>query len=447
MKHDFYVYFLIAFCICNLTSATESDPPNIILVMSDDQGWGDLGCYGSRLIQTPHLDRMAAEGTRFTNCYSGSAVCAPTRCVLMTGLHSGHCTRRDNRPSVGKGPYYKRPLVPLKPEDITVATVLKKAGYVTGGFGKWGLGDFDTTGAPAKHGFDEFYGYLDQVHAHNYYTDRLWDTDQYVALPENKGKSKAVWSHDLIMERALHFVEKNQNQRFFLYLPVTLPHGKYEMPSLAPYEDRAWTKNEKTHAAMVTRLDKDMGELFALLKKLNLDKNTIVFFTGDNGPNKPLLARMKSAGPFKGTKRSLNEGGIRCPMIVRWPDHVPAGRVSEFAWSHTDILATISDLAAVQDIPDTDGVSVVPTLMGKKQKPLEYIYWEFHNPFHQAIRKDHWKGIRFGLKEPVKLYDLSNDPEETRDLAAQHPELARKLADLLDGARTVSPHWPGQDTQ
>lgn len=444
--NNYTLLFCAVVVIGSRTShAGDTARPNIIFVMSDDQGWGDLGCYGSELIRTPHLDQMASEGLRFTDCYSGSAVCAPTRCVLMTGLHTGHCTRRDNRPAVGKQSYYKRPLIPLASTDVTVATTLKSAGYTTGGFGKWGLGDFDTTGAPAKHGFDRFYGYLDQVHAHDYYTDRLWATDRYEGLPGNKNGKKTVWSHDLIIERSFDFIRNNRNNAFFLYLPVTPPHGKYEIPSLEPYEDKDWTKTEKSHAAMITRLDADMGKLFALLKELGLDQKTIVFFTGDNGPNKPLLARLKSAGPFTGTKRSLREGGIRCPMIVRWPEKVPEGKVSDFAWSHTDVFATLCELAGAENIPATDGVSVLPVLLGKPQEALDYLYWEFHQPFHQAIRRNNWKGMRFGLKEPLRLYNLTDDPAETTDVSDQHPEITAQLTKLMNNARTVSPNWPGKD--
>ncbi|MBL7222373.1 MAG: arylsulfatase [Candidatus Brocadiae bacterium] len=423
--------------------AAPARKPNIIFIMVDDLGYGDLGCYGQKLIRTPHLDRMAAEGTKFTDCYAGSAVCAPTRCVLMTGLHSGHCTRRGNRakadlPGEGKN----RGLVPLRPTDYTVATHLRKAGYVTGGIGKWGLGNPGTTGSPDKHGFDHFYGYLDQVHAHSYYPTWLWRNDQRQELAGNQGGKRQQYAHDLFEADTLDFIRRSKGKPFFLYLPYTIPHGKYEVPDTAPYTAQPWPKTQKNYAAMITRVDATVGKLFALLRELGLDEHTLVFFTSDNGPNPPFLKLFHSAGGLRGIKRSLYEGGIRMPMIVRWPGKVPAGKTSDFVWTHTDFFPTACELAGTALPKGLDGMSVLPTLLGSLQKPHDALYWEFHAPFHQAVRMGRWKGVRFGTDEPLELYDLATDRGEKTDITAQHPDVVRRIETFLATARTESPYWP-----
>ena len=419
--------------------------PNIIFVMLDDAGYGDFGCYGQKKIRTPVMDRMAAEGTRFTQCYTGSPVCGPCRCILMTGLHSGHCTRRGNRaranpPGEGKD----RGLVPLRPNDVTVAAVLRKAGYATGGFGKWGLGNPGTTGSPDKHGFDDFFGYLDQVHAHSYYTTWLWRNGKRVALSGNEGGRKGQYSHDLIAAAALEFIRTHKDRPFLLYLPYTLPHGKYEIPSDAPYSDEPWPQQAKNYAAMITRADRDVGRVLALLKELGLDEDTIVFYTSDNGPNPPFVKAFDSAGGLRGVKRSLYEGGIRMPMVVRWPGKVPAGKVSDFAWTFADFFPTACELAGAKPPKGLDGMSVLPTLLEKKQKPHEMLYWEFHSPFHQAVRMGKWKGVRFGTEMPLALYDVEADPRETKDLAADQPGVVRRMEAHLKTARTETPYWPAR---
>jgi len=425
--------------------AAPAAKPNIIYIMADDLGYGDLGSFGQKLIQTPHLDRMAAQGTRFTHAYAGSAVCGPTRCVLMTGLHTGHCTRRDNRakanlPGEGKD----RGLVPLAPDDVTVADVLGKAGYTTAGIGKWGLGNPGTTGVPEKHGFHHFYGYLDQVHAHSYYADYLLRDGARVALDGNKGGKRTQYTHDLFAEATLDFIRKHRDRPFFLYLPYTLPHGKYEVPSDAPYTDKGWSQQHKNYAAMITRLDHTCGQILSLLGELGLDERTIVFFTSDNGPNPPFLERFGSGGGLRGIKRQLYEGGIRVPTIVRWPGRVPAGRVSDFPWSHADFLPTAAALAGIEPPKGLDGVSVVPTLLGKEQAPHDFLYWEIHSPFQQAVRAGKWKAIRFGTEEPLELYDLAADPAEKRDVAARHPDVAKRIEAYLATARSPSKYWPSK---
>jgi len=410
---------------------------NIIFVMLDDAGIGDFGCYGQKSIATPVMDRMAAEGTRFTQAYTGSPVCGPCRCILMTGLHSGHCTRRGNRakanpPGEGKD----KGLVPLRAEDVTIAAMLKRAGYVTGGFGKWGLGNSGTTGAAEKHGFDEFYGYYDQVHAHDYYTNYLIRNGQREEVAGRK------YSHHLIADAAMDFIRTNKDKPFFLYLPYTLPHGKYVIPDNAPYTDKNWSEIEKNYAAMISLADRDVGRMLKLLKELDLDENTIVFYTSDNGPNRQFLKQFHSAAGLRGTKRSLYEGGIRMPMVVRWPGKVPAGAVSDFVWTFTDVMPTAAAIAGIEPPAGLDGMSVLPTLLGKKQSSHEMLYWEFHSPFHQAVRAGRFKGVRFGTKQPLALYDIQADRAETTDIADKHPEIVKKMEAFLATARTDSPYWP-----
>jgi len=429
-------------------SARARRKPNIVFVMLDDAGIGDFGCYGQKKIRTPVMDRMAAEGMRFSQCYTGSPVCGPCRCILMTGLHSGHCTRRGNRakanpPGAGKD----RGLVPLRTEDRTVAALLKKAGYVTGGFGKWGLGNAGTTGSPDKHGFDDFFGYLDQVHAHDYYTTWLWRNGKRVALKGNESGGKKQYSHDVIAEAAMGFIRANKDKPLFLYLPYTLPHGKYVVPDDAPYSKEPWPQQHRNYAAMITRADRDVGRVLGLLKELGLDEDTIVFYTSDNGPNPPFLKTFDSAAGLRGTKRSLYEGGIRMPMVVRWPGKVPAGVVSDFAWTFADFLPTAAEIAGARAPEGLDGMSVLPTLLGKPQKPHESLYWEFHSPFHQAVRIGRLKGVRFGTKMPLELYDLKADPAEKSNVAASHPDVVRRMEALLKTARSDTPYWPALPTR
>lgn len=422
--------------------ALAADRPNIIFVMADDQGYGDLGCYGSKHVQTPAMDQLAREGMRFTDCYSGSAVCGPTRAVLMTGLHPGHARRRDNTAKARLDDFPDRPLVPLRESDVTIASVLKEAGYATGGFGKWGIGNPGTTGTPEQHGFDHFYGYLDQVHAHTFYTHELWRDGKMEPLPGNENGKEGTYSHDVIADAALDFIRKYQDQPFFLYLPYTPPHGKYVVPSDAPYSDKPWSQTVKNYAAMITRMDGDVAEMMALLKELKIDEKTIVFYTSDNGPNRPFLKDLNSGGPFRGIKRDLYEGGIRCPMIVRWPGKVEAGTVSDFAWTHKDFFATACELAGIKAPSGLDSVSVLPTLLGKDQSPQPYLYWEIFSPFHQAVRMGDWKVVRFGTEEPMELYDLRSDIAESKNIAKQHPEVVAKIAQIMINARTDDPYWP-----
>ena len=309
-----------------------ADGPNIVFIIVDDMGWMDLGCYGSRHIKTPNINRMAAEGMRFMQAYSGCTVCAPARSVLMTGLHMGHTPVRGNTGGI-----------PLLDEDITVAEVLKKAGYVTGGFGKWGLGEVGTTGVPEKQGFDEFFGYYHQVHAHDYWTPYLWQNSKKVPITGEEGSAER-YSHNWIFMKTLDFISRNKDKTFFCYAPWTPPHGKYQIPESDPawqmYKDKPWPRNAKVAAAMDTMLDRHVGLLLTLLKKLNIDENTIVFFVSDNGAAQRFDGVLDSSGPIRGFKRSLYEGGIRVPMIVRWPGKIAPAKLSNLQCSFADVIPT-----------------------------------------------------------------------------------------------------------
>jgi len=426
--------------------------PNIIFILADDLGYGDLGCYGQEVIQTPHLDRMAAEGMRFTQCYAGSTVCAPARCALMTGLHTGHCLIRGNK------------RVPLRPRDVTVADVLQEAGYTNGLIGKWGLGNEDTTGIPREQGFDYFFGYLDQVHAHNYYPEYLWRNEERVPLPGNVeiepqvSGERTTYSHDLLTEEALQFVRRHQADPFFLYLAYTIPHANnergnvkgdgMEVPDYGPYADKDWPDPQKGHAAMITRMDRDIGQLFDTLRALGLDDDTLVIFSSDNGPHREGGADpefFNSRGGMRGIKRDLYEGGIRVPTLARWPGRVPAGVSSDQVWAFWDFLPTAAALAGGTAPEGIDGISMLPALLGRDdaQQQHEHLYWEFHEGgFKQAVRMGDWKAVRPGTDEPVELYDLAEDPGETRDLAAAHPEHIARANGLFQTSRTESEHWP-----
>jgi arylsulfatase A-like enzyme len=407
--------------------------PNIIFIVADDLGYGDLGCYGQPVIQTPHLDTLAAEGMRFTDCYAASTVCAPSRWCLMTGLHTGHAHTAANKAL-------------LYPEDLTVADILKSAGYTTAGIGKWAMGNPGTTGLPGLQSFDQWFGYLDQGHAHTYYPVFLWRNDTMHWLRANFECRKAVYSHDLLTEEALQFILGNQAYPFFLYLAYTIPHANNELfsitgngmeiPSDAPYSDEDWPQVEKSFAAMVTRLDRDIGMLVKLLQECGLDDNTIIFFTSDNGPHEEgghQVGFFGSAGPLRGWKRSLYEGGIRVPMLVRWPDVISPGSISDHAWAFWDVLPTLADLAGVEAPANIDGQSIVPTLLGQTQQDHEYLYWSYlqDNILSQAVRMEHWKGVRNQPSDNIELYDLRRDIGETKNLAAQYPETIADMGQIM----------------
>ncbi len=443
------------------TTGIKTKRPNIIFILADDLGYGDVGCFGQKTIQTLNIDRLADEGMRFTDHYAGSTVCAPSRCCLMTGLHSGHALIRGNA------------RVPLRPSDVTVAGLLKQAGYATGIIGKWGLGEAESTGIPNKQGFDYWFGYLNQRHAHNYYPKYLWRNEQKVELenevthiiegtdrsPGGVATKRVEYSHDLFAEEALRFVEKNRDNPFFLYLAFTIPHANneagdkgMEVPSYGPYTDRDWPGPQKGHAAMITRMDGDIGRLMAKIKALGLDENTFVFFSSDNGPHKEGggdPAFFKSAGPLRGYKRALYEGGIRVPAIAHWPGKIKPGSVTDHISAFWDFLPTCCDLADIKTPEGIDGISMLPTLLGQgsRQKKHEFLYWEFHEQGkRQAVRMGDFKGIRQNVQKnpngPVELYYLKNDIGEQNNVAKQHPQIVAKIEDIMRSARTPSENWP-----
>lgn len=418
-----------------------NEKPNIIFIMADDLGYHDVGCYGQTKIQTPHLDQMATEGTRFTNCYSGSTVCAPSRSVLMTGQHTGRTTVRGNFSRVNS---VSDGRVPLLESDTTVAEVLKQAGYVTGLTGKWGLGEPGTSGIPNKQGFDEWLGYLNQQHAHSYYPEYLWRNKEKLIVEGNLDGKRKTYSHDLFSEFAFDFIELNQDTSFFLYLPYTIPHLKYEIPDIGSYSDSLWSEKEKIHAAMITRMDRDIGRIFQRLKDLKIDNKTIVFFCSDNGAAQRWEGRFNSSFPLKGQKRDLYEGGIRIPMLVRYPEKVPAGKVSDQPWYFPDVLPTLAELAGTTFPRNVNGISVLPLLFGKNQDTGDRLfYWEFwEGGFQQAARWKNWKAIKKGSNDGIELYNLDTDVSEEKNLASQFPDIVKKFEQSFKTERLSSPYWP-----
>lgn len=421
------------------------EKPNIVFIMVDDMGYADLGCYGGNQIQTPNIDRLAARGMRFTQAYSGCTVCAPARSTLMTGYHMGHTSVRSNSGGAS-----------LRDDDVTVPEVLNEAGYVSGGFGKWGLGDVRTPGVPERQGFETFFGYYHQVHAHSYYPEYLWHSGRKVLLPGNADGARRQYTHYDIFDETLKFIRKNEDRPFFCYAPWTPPHDKYEIPDDEPavelYKDKPWPEDAKVVAAMDTMIDRHVGQLVGLLEELKLDRRTIVFFCSDNGAAQRFDGVLDSSGPLKGRKRSMYEGGIRVPMIAYWPGEIEAGTTSDLCWAFHDFLPTAAELAGVDSPKGIDGISIVPTLLGedtvgRKQQQHEYLYWEYENinwktytmrpeTRMQAVRMGNWKGVRPAPNDPLEVYDLSTDLGEERNLAADKPEIAARLESILKSART-----------
>jgi arylsulfatase A-like enzyme len=419
--------------------------PNIIFILADDLGYGDLGSYGQRSIKTPNLDRMAQEGMRFLQFYAGAPVCAPSRASFITGLHQGHALIRGNTD-------VNNQRISLRPDDTTVAQVLKSAGYRTGVIGKWGLGEPDTSGIPNRKGFDYWFGYLNQNHAHNYYPDYLWRNEERVTIPPH------TYSHDLFTQEALEFIRRERAQPFFLYLAYTIPHANNELgrktgngmevPSDAPYSSESWPQQQKNYAAMVTRMDRDVGKISDLLRELNLDQNTVIFFTSDNGPQgkdeggfDPMF--FNSSGSLRGIKRELYEGGIREPMIVSWPGTIKAGAVSQQTWAIWDFLPTAAAIAGEPPPRQIDGISMLPVLLGKHQSSHRFLYWEFHEgSYIQAVLLGRWKALRRGPGSPVELYDLETDVREARNVASKQPAMVRRIVEIMEREHVESKHWP-----
>ncbi len=434
---------LVAGALTPLQSAEP--PPNLIFILSDDLAQGDLGVYGQRLIRTPRLDRMAREGTRYTQAYSGTSVCAPSRASLLTGLHTGHSPIRGNWEIQPEGQ------LPLPAETPTVAEVLKRAGYATAAMGKWGMGMFDTSGSPLRKGFDHFFGYNCQRHAHSYFPTYLYRDDRRFDLPGNTGTGVGpVYAQDLIQENVLRWVRAQRDRPFFLYYAITLPHSRFEINDLGEYAREPWTDQQKAYAAMVTRLDRDVGQLLDLLQELGLDGRTLVMTAGDNGssfdPDSEIGRRFNQASNgLRGYKRGLYEGALRQAALARWPGVVPAGRVSDEPWAFWDFLPTAAELAGVRLPADhrTDGRSLVEFLRGGPVPRRDFFYWELHEqrPL-QAARFGDWKAVRNAHDQPIELYDLARDPGERANLAAAHPDQVARAATIFQSEHTPDPRWP-----
>jgi arylsulfatase A-like enzyme len=446
MKRIACLALLGAMAVTLSAAEPASRPPNIIFILADDLGWGDLGCYGQKKIKTPNLDRLAAEGMRFTSAYAGSTVCGPSRCALLTGLHTGHCRIRGNSTEQ----------YPLRPDDLTVTEILKRAGYATACLGKWGLGDQGSTGVPRKKGFDEFFGYLTHKHAHDYYPSFLWRNEDQFLMPKNQNGAKGDYASDWFTRAARNFIRDSAAKPFFLYLAYTTPHANnerqraeglgMEVPGDEPYTKENWPQPEKNKAAMITRMDADIGTILTRLKELKLDEQTVIFFSSDNGPHKeggndPEF--FDSNGPWRGLKRDLTEGGIRVPFLARWPGRIAPGQVSDLPIAFWDFAATAAELAGAPAPKTTDGISFAPTLLGRaQQKRHEHLYWEFHERgFQQAVRFDDWKAIRPGAGKAVELYNLAADPGETLNVAGANPTLVAKAVAWFNSARTESERW------
>ncbi|MEO6070485.1 MAG: arylsulfatase [Chitinophagaceae bacterium] len=442
--------------------------PNVVFILADDLGYGDLGCYGQEKIETPNIDRLAAGGMKFTQFYAGTSVCAPSRASLLTGLHTGHTAVRGNLEIEPEGQ------LPIPDSAFTMAELFKEKGYTTGAFGKWGLGYPGSEGVPEKQGFDQFYGYNCQRQSHNYFPDHLWKNDQRINL-SNTLTHQVQYAPDLIQQQALSFVEANQHNPFFLYLAYTLPHAGLQLPEgdkvFEAYKKKFNEQPKKVsqtwngvgyqpqayphaaYAAMVTKLDEYVGEVVARLKSLGLDKNTLIVFTSDNGPhreggNTPEF--FDSNADLKGIKRDLTEGGIRVPMIAYWPTKIKANKVVDQAGAFWDFMPTFSQLIKEPLPVKTDGISLVPTLQSKskrKQKQHDYLYWEFHEDGgRQAVRMGNWKAVREGVMKnpggPIALYDLSTDPSEKNNVAAQHPEVVEQMKTIMQEAHVENKSFP-----
>lgn len=420
-------------------ATSKTGKPNIIYILADDLGYGHLGCYGQKEIATPSIDRMAVEGMKFTDHYAGSAVCAPSRCVLMTGLHTGHCYVRGNRPLPVEGN------VPIPDDSFTVAELLKGAGYATAAMGKWGLGYPGSEGDPIKQGFDHFFGYNCQREAHSYYPDHLWRNDRKVMLKGNLNGQQKQYSHDLLTAEALNWLAKNHTRPFFLYLPYTIPHAKFQVPDLGQYKDKPWSDTKKAIAAMITRLDGDVGKILALVKSLGIDDSTLVIFVSDNGSAGGALAKeFTGSGPLRSTKGSMYEGGLRVPFIARWPGRIEPGTVSAHVSGFQDMMPTFADLAGIEVPVPTDGISMLPSLLGKgKQAEHDYLYWELGGKF--AVRLGKWKAV-VNKKGPLELYDLARDLGEQETVAAEHPDLVKKIEDIMKTAHIETPWTTWQYT-
>jgi len=454
-----FVFLVALACVCFEAPPRAQQPsrPNILLIQADDLGYGDLSVYGQAMFQTPNVDRLARNGLRFISYYAGSTVCAPSRAALMTGLHTGHASIRGNRSGNS-----------LQPDDRTMAMVLKDAGYRTAMIGKWGLGESEAPGRPDRKGFDHYFGYLSQTHAHRQFTDHLYRDGQRVDVNPNE------YSNDLFTRDAMSFIEQSDNRPFFIYLNYTVPHAELRVPddSIAPFRGRfpekafvnaaadaketgpdepslGYRSQPTPHAAfagMVSRMDRDVGRILDLLRTRGVDQRTLVLFTSDNGPHQEGGADpefFKSSGGLHGIKRDMYEGGIRVPMIASWPGTIAPGTSTTYAAAHWDLFPTFAELAGAKAPTGLDGKSIVPVLQGKPMEPHDFLYWEFHERgFQQAVRMGKWKAVRLAKDKPLELYDLAADPTEFTDVAAKHPDVVAQIENYLKTARTESPNWP-----
>jgi len=473
----YYPVLLLSLSACSEGINNQSKPMNVVYILADDLGYGDLSCTGQKLFSTPNIDKLAAEGMLFTNHYAGCTVSAPSRSALMTGQHTGHTPIRGNKEIKPEGQF------PLPDNTYTIATMFKEAGFITGAFGKWGLGFPGSTGDPLNTGFDHFYGYNCQAEAHRYYPKHLWDDGKKVILEGNSRGIPTEYAPDLIQEKAIEFLETNKEKPFFLFLPYTLPHAELLVPDDSLFNCYKGKYNEKpylpknseyglnmdvmayspqeypyaTFAAMVTRLDAYVGEIVSKLKELGLYDNTMIMFTSDNGPHCEGGANpsfFNSSGPFRGIKRDLTEGGIRLPLIVCAPGKVAPNSTSSLICASWDMLPTFSEMSNVE-IPDSvkiDGISILPTLFGedKKQIEHEYLFWEFHEQGgSMAIRRGKWKAIKQGVlsgNEKISLYDLTTDSKENNDLSMRYPQIVSELDSLMNEAHNESPVFPFYDS-
>lgn len=451
----------------------QENSPNIIYILADDLGYGDLGRYGQTRIETPNLDKMAEEGMLFTQHYAGSTVCAPSRSVLLSGKHTGHTTIRGNKEYDPEGQH------PLDDETYTIAEMLKDAGYTTGAFGKWGLGFVGTEGDPNKQGFDKFFGYNCQRQAHRYYPEHLWHNNEKVILEGNDFKNTEEYAGHIIHEQALEFIESKKDQPFFLFYANVLPHAELIMPEGElmdkyrgqfdetgyvderpgadygdePFEVKYYTSQPEprtTYAAMVSLLDKQVGEVISKLKELGLDENTIIIFSSDNGPHMEGGADpdfFKSNGELRGHKRDLYEGGIRVPMIVRWPGRIKADSKTDHISAFWDIMPTLADVSKTQTPDNIDGISFFPELTGKEQNEHKFLYWEFHEQGgKKAVRRGKWKAVKLNCfdksKSTVELYDLSLDIGEQNNIASKHPEIVKELLEIMENEHIENSDFP-----
>ena len=430
-----------------LSLSADTKKPNIIYILADDAGIGDFGCYGGKHIKTPHIDKMAEEGMRFTNHYSGAASCAPSRSTLMTGMHLGHCYVRSNGGTA------------IRDQEVTVAEILKNEGYSTGCVGKWSLGDPGTSGVPTKQGFDMFCGYLDQRRAHRYYPNYIWKNDKKVEL-KNNSKERHTYIHDMFVNESKQFIKDNKEKPFFLYMALTLPHADLDVPEeyIKPYigklgPEKAYPKGyfnaqptpKAAFAGMISLMDKDVGGILDLLKELKLDKNTIVMFSSDNGVHSEAgfhPEALNSNGDYRGYKRDIYDGGIHSPHIAWFPGKIKAGSVSNHISAFWDFLPTAVELAGAEVPKNTDGISYLPELTGKVQKKHEYLYWHIlEHGVCRAIRAGDWKLVQTKIKKnpdaPFELYNLKNDKSESKNLADQYPEKVAELKQFMTQAYTA----------